>query len=163
MAATHIMAIRNSMQREIAIVLRRQQLTLAFGALLVATAGCEGQSTPVAVQGTVTLDGEPLPTGKLSLDPLSELAGQRRDITIEDGIFALPANEGVLPGLDFKVSIKAFKKTGKKYPNADMSVAFDEEVQYVPETYNSSSTLQIKVSPDAEENHYAFDLVSRPE
>ena len=133
----------------------------AFGVLLLTAEGCSGRPNPVGVSGTVTLDGKPLPQGNLLLNPVSEIEGQRRDVAVTEGKFNLPKTEGVLPGLEFKVSIKAFKKTGKKYPNADMSLSYDEEVQYLPEKYNSASTLRVKISPDERENQLKFELTSR--
>jgi hypothetical protein len=133
-----------------------------FAIGFVALAGCNGQPTPVGVSGAVTLDGAPLAEGTLQFEPLELTTGQSREVTIRDGKFSLPASEGVLPGVEFRVIIQAFKKTGQKYPNADMAASYDEVVQYVPEQYNSATTLRAKVSPNESENNLTFDLVSQP-
>lgn len=107
------------------------------------------------------LDGKPLKTGVIEFEPLGELRGQRRDAPIVDGKFELPARMGLLSGMEFKVSIKAFKKTGKKYPAANPALAFDEEVQYLPEMYNALSKLNVAVSASESENAFEFELHSQ--
>jgi hypothetical protein len=134
---------------------------LAAVALLPAVfVGCNGRPSPVGVAGTVLLDGKPLSKGSILFEPVSESKGQSRSATITDGKFQLPEIEGVPPGMEFKVIIKAFKKTGRKYPNADMSLSYDEEVQYLPEQYNSKSTLRVTISDDEEKNKFDFELTS---
>jgi hypothetical protein len=96
-------------------------------------------------------------------EPPTGSDGQRRDATVENGRFALPDDQGMLPGQEFQVAIKAFRKTGRKYLNADMGSSYEEMEQYLPEKYNSSSALHVTISPDAKKNHYAFHLVSGPE
>jgi hypothetical protein len=128
----------------------------------VALAGCNGQPTPVGVRGTVTFDGAPLAEGTLQFEPLELTTGQSREVAIRDGKFSLPASEGVLPGVEFRVVIQAFKKTGQKYPNADMAASYDEVVQYIPEQYNTATTLRATVSPNETENDLTFHLLSQP-
>ena len=125
-----------------------------------AISGCGGGSSLVGVTGTVALDGQPILEGTVLLEPVT--TGQRRDVAIHDGKFSLPEDEGVPPGLEFKVIIKAFKKTGRKYPNVDMAASHDEVVQYIPQHYNTDSTLRVTISATQRENHFEFDLVSRP-
>lgn len=139
----------------------RPATTLVSLVLLAASlAGCGG-SQSVGVAGTVTLDGQPLPEGLISFEPISKSAGQRRDAMIENGDFALPANEGVLPGMEFKVEIKSFRKTGRKYLNADMGASHDEVEQIIPAEYNTASTLQIEVAAESERNRFQFELSSQ--
>ena len=120
---------------------------------------CSNSPSPVAVSGTVSIDGQPLPSGKVVLEPITD--GQRRDADVANGNFALPESEGVYPGQEFKVTIKAFRKTGRKYPNANMGASYEEVEQYLPEQYNSASTLQVTISPRAAQNHFEFDLDSQ--
>lgn len=138
---------------------------LSLGTVIVIlplAVGCGGPA-PVGVTGEVSFDGEPLPSGTIVFEPNEGSDGQRRDATIENGRFALPDDQGMLPGQEFRVVIKAFRKTGRKYPNADISASFDETEQYLPKKYNASSTLSATISPDAEKNHFTFELVSSPE
>jgi hypothetical protein len=132
-----------------------RQLVLALLPLLLTSCG---GVRPVGVRGAVTLDGKPLPRGVLEFQPVGE--GQVRMATIENGEFDLPPEQGLLPGLEFKVAIKAFRKTGRKYPNLDMAASYDEEVQYIPEQYNALSTLRVTISKREQDNQFRFDLQS---
>ena len=130
-------------------------------ALPAVTSGCGGLA-PVGVTGDVTFDGQPLAEGTVLFEPVVIDKGQRRDVAIQDGKFSLSESEGMSPGVEFKVIVKAFKKTGRKYPNADLTASVDEVVQFIPKQYNSASTLRVAISPDETENHFQFDLVSHP-
>lgn len=128
---------------------------------LLACIGCGQSSSTVGVSGVVTFDGQPIEAGRITLEPVDDKRGQRRDITIAGGNFALSPEQGVLPGEEFKVTIQAFRKTGKKFPSPDPTKSYDEEVQYLPAKYNSASTLRVKISPDELERQLQFDLTSR--
>lgn len=132
-----------------------------FVVIIVTVIGCNSRPTPVAVSGTVTFEGKLLEAGMIQFDPLAGPQTQRRDVAIANGVFELPADKGLLPGTEFKVSIKAFKKTGKKYPNANPGASYDEEIQYLPDQYNVSSTLRATISADVSQNRLKFDLVSK--
>jgi hypothetical protein len=126
---------------------------------IVCIGGCDG-SSPVGVTGEVSLDGAPLPAGTIVFEPVPGSDGQRRDATIENGHFVLPDEHGMLPGQTFQVVIKAFRKTGRMYPNADRTASADEMEQYLPANYNAASTLRVTVSPNAKVNHHKFELNS---
>ena len=127
--------------------------------LMLSLAGCGGAPKPMGVSGIVTLDGRPIESGIIVLEPVGS-SGQRRTAKINNGAFVLATEAGVPPGEEFKVVIQAFKKTGKKYPSPEPGVFYDEEVQYLPEKYNSASTLRVKISPDERENQLKFELTS---
>jgi hypothetical protein len=138
-------------------VSRNRFLWILIAGVLLSPAACDNVR-PVEVSGTVTLDGKPLPSGTVEFQPLSD--GQARVAYIEDGEFELPADQGLLPGLEFQVVLKAFRKTGRKYLNRDMSASAEETIQYLPEAYNSRSTLRVTISRDRQENHFRFELKS---
>lgn len=133
---------------------------LAGIGLMLFGIGCNRAPQTVGLNGQVTFDGQPIESGLIVLEPAYS-KGHRRDATITRGVFALPPEQGVQPGDEFKVSIKAFKKTGKKFPGPDPSVTYEEEVQYLPEKYNSASTLRLTVSPNEQENQLKYELTSR--
>lgn len=129
--------------------------------LLVGPLGCSSREQPVSVRGSVILDGKPLSAGKIVFQPMELLQrGQMREATIHDGKFELSVKEGLLPETKFKVLIKAFKKTGKKYPAGDMPGSFDEEIQYLPARYNSATTLNANISAEDAKNEFTFELTS---
>ena len=133
---------------------------LVASGLMSSIAGCGSEPAPMGVSGVVTLDGRPIESGRIVLEPASS-KGQRRNAKISNGAFALATEEGVLPGEEFKVVIQAFKKTGKKFAGPDPTVAYEEEIQYLPEKYDSASTVRVKISPDERENQLKFELTSR--
>ena len=138
--------------------LRPIGLLISLNLVTGVVGGCSQGPVPVGVTGEVTLDGKPISEGRVRFEPLDAKQGQSRDVAIHEGKFALPASEGQLSGLEFKVIINAFRKTGRKYPNADMAASYDEVIQYLPDQYNSASTLRAVISPDEEENHFEFHL-----
>lgn len=114
----------------------------------------------VGISGTVTYDGKPVPQGNIAFDPVELTKGQMRQTDIKNGEFQLPAEEGVVSGMEFKVVIRGFRKTGRKYPGA--AEGFAEEVeQYLPVKYNGRSTLRVTPSPRGEENVLKFELSSK--
>jgi hypothetical protein len=77
-----------------------------LAAVLVTSAGCGGGSKPVKVEGTVTLDGKPLPRATVSFMPVGEGRAASGE-TDADGIFRLTTfrtNDGALPG-EYKVIV----------------------------------------------------------
>jgi hypothetical protein len=77
-----------------------------LAAVLVTTAGCGGGSKPVRVEGTVTLDGKPLPRATVSFMPVGEGRAASGE-TDADGSFRLTTfrtNDGALPG-EYKVVV----------------------------------------------------------
>lgn len=117
---------------------------------------------PVGVSGRVTIDGKPIPDGVILFESVDAMRGQNRQGTIENGDFALPDSEGILPGTEFRVVIRAFRKTGRKLPYPDPTGSWDETEQYLPAEYNTATTLKVTASGDSAKNEYTFDLRSRP-
>ncbi len=138
--------------------MKRVSFLLPFVVLCAFVIGCGGQAAPVGVSGNVTFDGKPLSNGTITFIPVSTDAGQQRDAKIENGTFELSRAEGLLPELDFKVSIKAFVKTGRKYPNANDAASADEVVQVIPRHYNSDTTLHFRTSKNVRDNQLEFNL-----
>jgi hypothetical protein len=98
-----------------------------------------------AVQGSVTFQGSPLENGEIEFEPLPG-AAQSRTATIKGGTFALQAREGLPRGKTYVLRIRGYRKTGKKYENADMSVSAEISEQIVPPRYNSESELKFETT-----------------
>jgi hypothetical protein len=135
---------------------------LSVAALIACLASCQNPNAPVGVSGNVTLDGQPLPSGVVLFEPTDPARGQSRQAAIENGAFTLPDAEGVLPGTEFRVAIRAFRKNGRKLPYPDMSGSWDETEQYLPTEYNAATTLKVTTSADPASNRFTFELLSRP-
>jgi hypothetical protein len=100
-----------------------------------------------AVGGAVTFNGTPIPEGAIVFDPISD--GQRREAVVKDGRYLLPQKAGLSRNKEYLVRIRAFRKTGKKYINADPSASADEYEQYLPERYNAGSDIRLTASPQS--------------
>jgi hypothetical protein len=127
-------------------------LALGLGTLT----GCSKENAGEVVEGTVTLDGQPLPAGRIDFIPVdgqSPTAGAE----IKEGKFQAT----VMPGIK-RVNITADKVTGqqKAYPGDPNSPVFDIKEQYIPARYNNNSELKCEVKSGT--NTSNFDLQSDP-
>ena len=96
-----------------------------------------------AVHGTVSYEGSPVAVGEIVFEPPAG-DGQMRSAMITGGTFALTAKEGLPRGRNYVVRVKGFRKTGKKYENADMNVSADVTEQYLPCRHNSESAIHFE-------------------
>jgi hypothetical protein len=108
-----------------------------------------------AVGGAVTYDGLPVAVGTVVFDPTTD--GQRREALIKDGRYSLSSESGLLRNAEYLVRVRAFRKTGKKYENADPTSSFDEYEQYLPERYYSNPPIKVTATRRAFAN--GFDLI----
>ncbi len=128
--------------------------------LSVSLTGCSGsQGEPCSVEGSVTLNEEPIKTGTIVFEPLGQ-GGARGGATVTDGKYQIPTDREMWAGT-FTVRIVGFRKTG------DMTAAFEsigdesgEDVavveDIVPRKFNSESTLQVTLT--AGENTQNFEM-----
>jgi hypothetical protein len=122
--------------------------------LLIGCGGCGRQS----IEGTVTLDEQPLAQGYINFRPLKEAKGSPVGAPIEGGKYALAGLATELEG-PFRVEITAVGKTGRKVRD-DSGREFDVEGQVLPARYNTQSTLQVEIKPH-ERNEFPFSLQSQ--
>ena len=112
--------------------------------------GCN-QSGPktYSVSGTVTLDNQPLDTGKIFLiDPAGRLDSDVGDIA--NGKFKFRAKPG-----SKRVELRAERQMGEI---SHFGGAVTTEA--LPARYNSQSTLNAQVTTNSKENVYTFELQS---
>ena len=82
-------------------------------AVLGLVCGCTGtEPKGVAVSGTVTLDGQPVTSGSITLLPTDKesKAGSPGGV-VKDGAFQIPAEAGPTPG-KYKAVVQVMKETG---------------------------------------------------
>ena len=127
--------------------------------LLLAVAGCDSGDGRLEVSGTVTLDGEPLPSGSISFRPMQGTHGPTGGGEIVDGRFSIRSDKGVMPG-SYRVEISATRKTGKKVMDTILQTEVDEIVQYLPDKYNKDSEL-VRELTEAGPNELTFELTSQ--
>jgi hypothetical protein len=127
--------------------MNRHFFVLTTIGLLLSLTGCG--SNPVAVTGTVSLDGNPLPEGTIAF--FDEAGGAPEQFPIKAGKF-----EGkVLPGKK-KVEIRAFKMG--EPTKMDDKIIEASPVNYLPPRYNTESQLKAEVtSSGVEPNSFKLD------
>ncbi|WP_143393293.1 hypothetical protein [Fimbriiglobus ruber] len=125
-----------------------------FAAALVASvallAGCGGSAR---LEGTVTLDGQPVDGGTIAFTPAggqkSNLAGR-----IANGKYVIE-NAGTLAPGTYKVEINWPKKTGNMIPNKnDPGTQVDEVKQAIPMEYNTQSKLTAELKSGVNTNNF---------
>ena len=125
--------------------------------LLMLLCGCGG-SGRLALQGTVTLDEEPIEKGVIQFVPLPGTKGPSAGGTITNGAYLVIAENGVLPGR-FRVEITASQATGRQLVDRSSAERIAERTNYVPARYNVSSELTSTVTVDGP-NRFDFSLQS---
>ena len=131
-----------------------RSLNLLGLVLLAVSVGCSAQSESGTVKGSVTLDGQPLPTGMI-LFAAADGSAQSAEAAVTAGQY-----EAVVPLGSKRVEIRAPKVTGqKKMYNTPDSPTVDNVIELLPAKYNVSSELTMTVDGTAQEQN--FDLKSK--
>src|SRR5262249_49649602 len=132
------------------------------GLLLAGAAGCGGPSDRVAVTGTGTLDGEPLPGAVGTLPPDGATAGQGGGgRTGPDGTYTLTSagGAGVPPGA-YKVVISRPLRPDGSPPDPGRPPIESDARETLPAVYSSldATTLTATVSTDAAVHDFSLRL-----
>ena len=138
---------------------RRTRLANATNILLaiccLCLLGCRDTTGRQSVSGEVSLNGEPLPQGQVSLRPIGR--GPRVGGKVVDGEFDIERSKGPLPG-QYAVSINSFQETGRMIsPESNPSMKVPEVKQALPSKYNTRTELRMEVAGDGD-NHFRFEL-----
>jgi hypothetical protein len=127
----------------------------SLGCLLLAfVAGCGGA---IRVQGTVTLDGQPVSDGNISFAPVDG-AGPSFGAAIKEGQFQVPGDATVTAGAKL-VRIRGSIKTGKQIPAGPPHPPdkMTDEVRYYPAVGAKEEVLKADVSA-GKVNDLPFEL-----
>lgn len=145
--------------------LRPSLITACLAAL---TAGCGSETvthTRAAVQGTVTLNGEMLRSGRVRFVPIDGTPGPKTTLDIIDGHFLADAELGPvvgrhrvevlsddshLPAPDDEGAMERLRESGPP----------DTTPQVIPPRFSTNSQLSVSVS-ETEFNRFDFELQSR--
>jgi len=140
---------------------------LVVGLFVIVMAGCGGSENELpraAVQGTVSLDGQPLAKGVVRFVPIEETTGPKTTLSITAGKFETEVETGPVLGRhrieiestddggyaqDDEAAMQELKKSGKRKIN----------VVRVPARYNTNSTLTESVSAQGP-NEFQFTLTT---
>lgn len=81
-----------------------------FVLLAVSAAGCSGGDGlgRVAVKGSVTLNGEPVPNGVVRFKPAAGTEGPMANTMITDGQYEIPQDQGPVAG-EYEVRVQAYE------------------------------------------------------
>src|SRR5262245_30165892 len=124
----------------------------AMAGCLLAGAGCGRGLYPVStVEGTVAVDGVPIPAGTISFSPLESNTGQAISADIHDGKY----RSTKVPRGRSLVIISAFQDTGEKH--VEFGISYPKLKNLVPEKYQTGIELNV----DAPTLTHNFEMVSK--
>lgn len=131
--------------RRAGVLCARALLPMFLVVPLAASApGCGGNAR-VAVQGEVTLAGQPLVQGGLVFEPLD--AGVATGAEISRGRYAIAAAQGPMPG-KYRVRVTGYEPTGREVEDTDFPGKMSPEMkQVVPLQYNEWSEFTVEIPP----------------
>lgn len=129
--------------------------TIAVTMFCASLLGCAGNANEGTVSGRITLDGEPLKVGTITLVPADGRTATAGG-TVADGEYEVKAPIG-----DKRVQISAPKITGKHkvYEDLPDSPVVDTIVELLPPRYHSHTELTYTVSPGRQSKD--FELTSK--
>lgn len=136
--------------------------------VLVFMTGCGGSTglERSSVHGKVTFDGKPLEKGLIAFLPTGDTKGPSSGAEIKNGEFSIPKETGPTPG-PHRVEITATKAVGRIEVQGVAGVTgglsgaqtADNMVMFIPEQYNTKSTLTYTVKSG--DNKEDFALVGK--
>lgn len=125
--------------------MRGIQIWIALGTIVLA--GCGGDF-PQDVTGTISLNGKPLPDGKIYFVPTDGTPPAVADVNA--GAFELKARSG-----SYKVEVRMFRDR-VPWPGEP----HDRQINVIPARFNAETTLSAEVKP-GEVNHFTFAVEAR--
>tara|TARA_R110002095_G_scaffold42912_6_gene39130 strand:- start:1432 stop:1872 length:441 start_codon:yes stop_codon:yes gene_type:complete len=129
-----------------------------FSLLVIVLSACFSSNNDhgkVTIAGTVSVDGEPLDTGLITLIPVGK--GVAAGGEIVEGLYQIKSSAGLIPG-EYKVEIDSKKPTGKKVPETIGTGMIDEYASVIPENYNRNTELKVQIQPG--DNQHDFTLAT---
>lgn len=129
-------------------------------AFLLAVMGCatkESGPPRYKLEGTVTLDGNPLDGATITFTP-TDLKNRPAGGPIANGKFSVPVGQGANAG-PHRVEIRWPKPTGKQVKDEDTGGMIDVVAEGLPVRYHDQSELKADVGP--EKTKFDFELTSK--
>jgi hypothetical protein len=124
----------------------RGSLLAAFLTVLALASGCGGQADMYDISGKVTLDGKDVADGDITFLSDDKQFGSD-GAKIKDGAYTAKVHKGKK-----KVEIHAVREVpGKKGPMGEPAME-----EYIPEKYNTNTTLEIEVGPGKTTHDFAM-------
>ena len=145
------------MQASINLALaKRPRFLLAVVCVVV---GCGSDTGQVSIRGAVSYDGHPIDAGTIVFTPMEVTKGPSTGGRIKDGRYDVPADKGPVVGGHYRVEITALRKTGKTMANtsAEGPLTVELSEQFVPDRYNTHSTLRVVVTAGANTANFSLN------
>lgn len=138
-------------------------MAAVFALALMTIVGCGGSADNfehLPIDGTITLDGTPLKSGRVSF--IAQDKGGSASADVNEGAFQLRGADGLSPG-PYRVEIYSIQPTGKKVPSAeDPTTMIDETKNLVPKQYNAQSELKADIPAGGPKEPLSYALKSAP-
>jgi hypothetical protein len=115
--------------------------------------GCGPGYTGATVEGTVTVDGQPLQTGTISFTPFEAGSGTGVSTEVNNGRYTATG----VPIGRVRVLFVAFEETGKMVTDSDTGQQYPETIHLVPERYMTTG-VEITVTEGTQTQD--FELTS---
>src|SRR5262245_1164594 len=131
-------------------------LPLVVVSSMLLLAGCGGGGGN-AVEGEVSLDGQPVDGGKIVFLATEDNQGRKvAQADIKNGKYSIPASGG--PGLGkHKVTINWPKKTGRQVDSpGDPGVKMDETKEAIPSWYNAQTSQMVEIKSSGNKFDYSI-------
>lgn len=117
--------------------------------------GCDQYPGRMAVSGTVTMKGEPLKNGTVTFYPVT--TGTQSGTAIEDGVFKIKREEGLLAG-KYRVSISSPDGETPTNPGVAPGPSGNfTSKDRVPLAFNQNSKLEVEVTSTGP-NEFEFKI-----
>lgn len=134
-------------------------VALALLVVALAGGGCSASNRRCAVAGRVAFDGQPIEEGVITLVPTGGSSGPTAGAEIRGGRYKIAASGGPLAGQTCRVEVIAMRKTGRRLPIVPGGPpAFDEKINFIPESYNVASKLVATIDAPRGVATLDFDL-----
>lgn len=141
--------------------------------VIASTMGCSGDDRVATVQGTVTLDGEPVGDASVTFMPkeggrpafgITDADGTYRLTTFKDGDGAMIGEQLVtITAVDEEVSSKAAAAAEEMGSLSEVMQPRAKQIWRVPQVYSESDTSGLEFAVQRGETNQAdFDLKSKP-
>lgn len=127
-----------------------QRFSVAALGVSTFVAGC-ADADPLGrqpVSGRITIDGAPLSSGAIMLDPGTEREGTAVGATIHDGAFSIEREEGPTPGT-YKVRIYSSSNVQAPAPPGSSDRKPRPMVERIPARYNTRTEESFEVQAQA--------------
>jgi hypothetical protein len=127
-----------------------------LGLLVSCLVGCGEDLGRQSVYGEVTLDGEPVNGGNISLAPQPGTQGHTCTATIDEaGNYEIGDDAGPTIG-SYRVGVTWKKPTGEKSVDQASGITMDITAEAIPLKFNARTELVVEIAAGSNEHNFAL-------